>query len=247
MKKGVLITLIVLVLATIGVFLYFELSVKEIFYVSDYEAEIIDNRYSVKRLYSSDVNIEEFNEQIEKLISLEFTEEDIMQAALEAGTPEFYPAFHIYSYSREEDDCLVLDIAAVQELAENQQNMNFCMDNIRLEVVTNGVTIKEFNSHSGNWHGSTSDSQHIINDEKNGLAVGLGSFGDAELVLDGNTGIVVLQFSYDVRSQSMFPKEVLTDCFLRMDINLSVDDKGNVIMNCSKNEATTVDEYIEQE
>ena len=74
MKKGVILGLIVLVIAVVGVFVYFEIAVSEISYVSDYESEVVDNRYSVKRLYSSDIDIEEFNQQIEKLISLEFTE-----------------------------------------------------------------------------------------------------------------------------------------------------------------------------
>lgn len=247
MKKGVILGLIVLVIAVVGVFVYFEINVSEIFYVNDYESEVVDNRYSVKRLYSSDIDIEEFNQQIEKLISLEFTEDDIMRAALEAGTPEFYPAFHVYAHRRKEDEYIELNISAVQELAENQKKMDFSMDNIRLEVVTNGLTIKESTTHSGKWDGKTEISQPIVNDGGTGLAVGLGKFGDSALVLDGKSGTVVLQFSYDIMSQALINNTVMTDCFLRMDVNLSIDEKGDIIMTCSKNSATTVAEYIEQE
>ena len=58
MKKCVILGLIVLVIAVVGVFVYFEITVSEISYVSDYESEVVDNRYSVKRLYSSDIDIE---------------------------------------------------------------------------------------------------------------------------------------------------------------------------------------------
>ena len=247
MKKGVILGLIVLVIAVVGVFVYFEIAVSEISYVSDYESEVVDNRYSVKRLYSSDIDIEEFNQQIEKLISLEFTEDDIMRAALEAGTPEFYPAFHVYAHRRKEDEYIELNISAVQELAENQKKMDYSMDNIRLEVVTNGLTIKESTTHSGDWSGNTEISQPIVNDGGTGLAVGLGKFGDSTLVLDGKSGTVVLQFSYDVMNQALINNIVMTDCFLRMDVNLSFNEKGDIIMTCSKNPATTVAEYIEQE
>ena len=247
MKKGVIISLIVVILAIVAVFINSEMSVREILYVNDYESEIVDNRYSVKRLYSSDIDVEEFNSQIEKLISLEFTEEDIMRAALEAGTPEFYPAFHVYAHRRKEDEYLELNISVVQELAENQERMNFSLDNIRLEAVTNGLTIVESTTHSGKWDGKSEISQPIVNDGGTGLAVGLGKFGDSALVLDGKSGTVVLQFSYDILSQTLIQQPVMTDCFLRMDINLSLDDNGNIVMTCSKNKATTVDEYIQQE
>ena len=79
------------------------------------------------------------------------------------------------------------------------------------------------------------------------MAVGLGKFGDSTLVLDGKSGTVVLQFSYDVMSQALINNIVMTDCFLRMDVNLSFNEKGDIIMTCSKNPATTVAEYIEQE
>ena len=247
MKKCIILSLIVVVVAIVALFAYSEFTVSEITYVNDFESEIEDNRYSVKRLYSSDIDIEEFNSQIEKLISLEFTEEDIMRAALEAGTPEFYPAFHIYAHRRKEDEYLELNISAVQELAENQSRMDFALENMRLEVVTNGVTIKESTTHAGKWDGSTEVAQPIVNDEGTGLAVGLGRFGDSTLVLDGAAGTVVLQFSYDINSQTLFSETVMTDCFLRMDVNLSLDKNGAIIMTCSKNSATTVDEYIEQE
>ena len=247
MRKCIIISLIVVVIATMVFFVNPELSVNEIFYVNDYESEVVDNRYSVKRLYSSDINIDEFNEQIEKLISLEFTEDDIMRAALDAGTPELYPAFHIYAHRRKEDEYLELNISAVQELAENQKSMNFTLENIRLEIVTNGVTIKESTSHSGKWDGTTEVSQPIINEGRNGMAVSLGNFGDSTLILEGTSGTVVLQFSYDVRSQTLFPQSIMTDCFLRMDANLSLDKNGDIVLTCSKNAATTVDEYIEQE
>ena len=98
MKKVVIVLLILLVLGITGYFVYTEISVKEITYVSDVETNENDGRYSVRRLYSSDIDIEKLNEKVESLTLLEFSEEDILAAALEAGTPEFYPAFHILTY-----------------------------------------------------------------------------------------------------------------------------------------------------
>ena len=49
MKKAVIVMLMLLVLGIVGYFVYNEISVKEITYVSDLEHNVGDGRYSVKR------------------------------------------------------------------------------------------------------------------------------------------------------------------------------------------------------
>ena len=65
MKKAVIVMLILLVVGIVGYFVYNEINVKEITYVSDLEHNVGDGRYSVKRLYSSDIDIDSFNEKVE--------------------------------------------------------------------------------------------------------------------------------------------------------------------------------------
>ena len=63
MRRVIIVFLILLVIGIVGFYTYNEFRVREIVYVGDYESDASDNTHSVKRLYSSDVDFEEYNQK----------------------------------------------------------------------------------------------------------------------------------------------------------------------------------------
>ncbi len=248
MKKTLIIALIILVLAIIGVFAFFEFRISEITFVDDYVFDDEEtNKFSVKRLYSSDIDVEELNERIEKLILLEFTEEEILRAALDAGTPEFYPSFNIDVVKREKDGVIVLSLSALQELAEGQEKVNFSLDKTNLEIVTTGFTMDEINAYTVDFDGEHLKSVGVLkNEAENGATFNLGEQGKADIELAGESGTIVIQYVYDIKTNTLFPETKYTDCFAAITVNVSTDENGELFVTYSKSEASTVDEYIEQ-
>ncbi len=249
MKRVIIVFLILLVIGTVGFYTYNEFRVREIVYVGDYESSSSRNRHAVKRLYSSDVDFDGYNEKLERLISLEFTEEEVLKAALESGEPEFYPAIHTNVFRETaEDEFFTLRSKVIQELAEGQERTNFRLSNLRLEVITNGVSIDEVRAESLDTMNNTDIETPLINEEGTGMTVDLKNYGDTEIVFNGTTGMIVLQYVFDVESVSVFPKTVLTDCFIRINVTVSVNEEdGRLVAVYSIDEASTVEEYISED
>lgn len=248
MRRVIIVFLILLVIGIVGFYTYNEFRVREIVYVGDYESDASDNTHSVKRLYSSDVDFEEYNQKLEDLISLEFTEEEVLKAALESGEPEFYPTFHTSVYKgNTQDDFFVLNTKVVQQLAEGQTRADFTLSDLRLEVITNGVTIDEVDAESQDYLSVVRKEVPLINEAGTGMTVDLRNYGDTQITFNGTTGAIVLQYVFNVQSVSFFPSEVLTDCFVRINISVSEDAEGHIVTVYSIDDASTVAEYIEQE
>lgn len=250
MKKIFIIIMIILVAGVVALYAINEFQFREITYVGDYTSEQSQSGFAVKRLYSSDIDYDKYNEMLEKLISIEFTEEEILRAALESGTPEFYPAFYTaVSRVKDEDgeENITLQTVTLQELTENQQRTNFRLANLRLEVVTNGVTIENVSAKSYDELNRETEENVLLNDAGTGMTVELGNNGSTNIDLSAASGTIVFQYVFDVEYVSLSPKIVLPDCFLRIDATVSEDEKGHLALNCSVNPASTVDEYIEQE
>lgn len=250
MKKIFIVVMIVLVAGVVAFYSINEFRFREISYVGDYASEQSQSGFAVKRLYSSDIDYDKYNEMLEKLISIEFTEEEILRAALESGTPEFYPAFYT-AVSRVKDengeDNITLQTVTLQELAENQQRTNFRLANLRLEVVTNGVTIEEVTAKSYDEMNNETEENVLVNDAGTGMTVELKNNGSTELTLSNPSGTIVLQYVFDVEYVSLSPKIVIPDCFLRIDAVVGEDENGRLTLDYKVNPASTVDEYIEQE
>jgi len=248
MKKVIIVILIILVIGTVAFYTYNEFKVREIVYVGDYESTSDRNRFAVKRLYSSDVDFEMYNEKIENFISLEFTEEEILKAALESGEPEFYPAFHT-SVFREStvDDGFVLRTKVIQELAEGQERTNFRVSNLRLEVITNNVVIDEVTAESLDTFNNSKVEVPLLNEQGTGMTVDLKNYGDTEILFTGDNGDIVLQYVFDIESVSIFPTKVIEDCFLRINIKVIEGEEGRIQAEYSIDDASTVEEYISED
>lgn len=248
MKKAVIVLLILLVLGIVGYFVYGEITVKEITYVSDLEHDGGDGRYSVKRLYSSDIDIEAFNAKVENLNMLEFSEEEITKAALEAGTPQFYPAFHILTYRPTvKEDTIYMALSAVQELAPGQSNADYCMENLRLEAMTTGVSITEAEAVGTDSLNHTINEAILKNESGTGMAVELNDYGTVNLTLEGTTGTVTLQYTYNIRKNSLIPAPALEGCLVMIRVSIITNDEGDTEITYSCEPVSTIDEYNEQE
>ena len=248
MKKVVIVLLILLVLGIVGYFVYTEISVKEITYVSDAETNEGDGRYSVRRLYSSDIDIDKLNEKVENLILLEFSEEDILAAALEAGTPEIYPAFHVLTYRPSlKEDTIYMDLSAVQELAPGQDTANYTMTNLKLEVMTTGVSIIEANAVGTDSLNRKINEAILKNESGTGMMVELNDYGSVNMTMSGTTGSVVLQYTYDIKKSTLFPNLALTGCMVMIRVNIITNAAGETEITYQLEPASTIDEYIEQE
>lgn len=248
MKKAVIVMLIFLVVGIVGYFVYTEITVKEITYVSDVEDNEGNGRYSVKRLYSSDINIDELNEKVESLLMVEFSEEDVLSAALAAGTPQFYPAFHILTYRPSvKDNIIYMDLKAVQEIAPGQKNADYCMDNLKLEVVTTGFSITEAEAVGTDSLNRNVTEAILKNDTGTGMMVALNDYGSVKMTLDGVNGSAVLQYSYDIKKNSLIPKTAVTGCMIMIRVNVITNDEGQTEIEYKLEPYSTVDEYIEQE
>ncbi len=245
MRRVIIVFLILLVIGIVGFYTYNEFRVREIVYVGDYESDTSDNTHSVKRLYSSEVDFEEYNQKLEDLISLEFTEEEILKAALESGIPEFYPAFltSVHKGSTQ-DDFFVLNTRVVQQLAEGQTRADFTLSNLRLEVITNGVTIDEVDAESQDYLSVVRKEIPLINEAGTGMTIDLRNYGDTEITFDGTAGAIVLQYVFDIQSVSFFPSTVLSDCFIRINVSVSEDTEGHIMTVYSIDDSSTVEEYI---
>ncbi len=245
MKRVIIVILILIVAGTVGFYTYNEFRVREIVYVGDYESNSDRNRHAVKRLYSSDVDFDAYNAKLENLISLEFTEEEVLKAALESGEPEFYPAFHTSVFRESnEDNFFILRSQVIQELAFGQERANFRVSNLRLEVISNGVTIDEVLAESLDTMNNTQIEVPLMNEEGTGMTVDLKNYGDTEIIFNGNEGMIVLQYVFDVESVSVFPTTVLTDCFIRINVTVGEGEDGRISAIYSIDDASTVEEYI---
>ena len=248
MKKAVIVLLILLVIGIVGYFVYGEITVKEITYVSDLEHDSGDGRYSVKRLYSSDIDIEAFNAKVENLNMLEFSEEEITKAALEAGTPQFYPAFHVSTYRLSgEENIICMDLSAVQELAPGQESADYCMDNLRLEAMTTGVSIAEVEAVGTDSLNRSINEAILKNEDGNAMTVDLNDYGKVNMTLEGTTGTVTLLYTYDIKKNSLIPSPALEDCLVMIMVSIITNDEGETEITYSCEPISTVSEYNEQE
>lgn len=248
MRKIVLVVLIIVVLGIVGFFAYTEFSVPEITYVSDYDDDSTPGYYSVKRLYSTDIDIEALDEKIENLISLEFTEEEIMKAALEAGRPVFYPCFYVtVSKPSLDEDEIIIRAYALQELAEGQKTAEFGMTNLRAEIITNGITITEASAISHDYLDMKKEETVLKNESGTGMTVSLGDYGETEMYLKGTAGTMTIQFVYDIKNDSLLPKTVTENCFLKINLTVTTDENGRIETAFTADPASTVEEYMEGE
>ena len=227
MKKIAIIALIVIVVSIVGFYTYITLSVPEIEYVSDTPRVIGSGLdFSVKRLYSSDVDYDKLSEVLDKtLITTQFTDDDVYKAALAAGTPQFYPSFYFTVEPSDESGVFRFYGTINQEVADGQTNTDFKCDSLVAECVATGFTISDAVKKPTDEN-AASFGAPVISEDGTNLAFSLGDTGFYEMMLSGTSGTLKIQFLYNVNTNSIFSKTVLQDQVVIVDVNIAEGTNG---------------------
>ena len=245
MKRITIISLIFLVIAIIVGVMFFTYSRNEIRYVFDHTATA-PSELAVKRLYSSGIDEEEINRLSESLLTTSFTEDELLEAALKAGTPEFYPVFSFQVAKGEGDNTLLLAGKVEQQLFDNQTNTDYSFRNLRLEVTSDAAVIDEENtSILGTNHDGTlvEKAVPIVASDGSSLAVQLDAIGAFTISFQGRTGTIMLQYTYDIiTNRAIFNRTVLEDQILQVYITLNTQEDGSVGASFEAVDASEVSE-----
>lgn len=242
MKKLLICFLILVVLGVVGGFAYLEIQVPDISFVSDTYDDKNVNEYSLRRLYSSNVDFDGLTKSLEQsLVSVEFSEEDILKAALASGTPEFFPAFYIKAEQSGDDaNQFFLTGTMVQEVADGQIDTKFQLHNLRLEMITTGLTIESAKNLVEDKE--ITYKAAVIADGKNQMTLECASVGKFEAKLSGTVGQIILQYTFDVYSATLLNRECLTRQLVQIYADVTTDADGKLNVTYSHTDYATIDE-----
>ena len=245
MRKITVILLIFLVIAIVAGVLLFTHSHDEISYVFDHHTDT-SSSLVVKRLYSSGIDEEEMNTLSGSLLTTSFTEDELLEAALRAGKPEFYPVFSFQLAKGEGDNTVLLAGSIEQQLFDNQTTTDYSFTNLRMEITSDGAYINEENSviYGTNAEGTEIEkATPIVASDGSGLAVQLDAIGAYTIALEGRTGTLMVQYTFDVNTnRALFNRTMLTDQILQVYITLNTLEDGSVGASFEVVEASEVSE-----
>lgn len=245
MRKIIFIISIIAVVAIIGFYAYLEFRVAEIVFVSDRTETWADGRVMIlRRLYNSGVDIDAYFEEIEqKLITANFTEDDIYAAALASGTPEFYPAFQFITHNPDALENIFAFSASIrQERAPNQTEFNFIIANLYLEIETDGPVISDVELRAENPAEKIPGTPLLSADGRT-LAIDLTNVSGYNLTITG-TGSVTFKYSYDVASSSIFSSTALEEQLLIVHANLSRNAEGDFTVEYINEPFSSLEDYL---
>ena len=245
MRKLTIFLLIILVIGIVAGVLILTYSRNEIRYVFDHQT-VTPSAIAVKRLYSSEISEEEMTRLSESLLTTSFTEDELLDAALRAGKPEFYPVFTFQLTKGENDNVVLLEGGIAQQLFEEQTSTDYRFTNLRMEVTSSAAPIDEENTtiFGTNTEGTKIEkSIPIVAEDGSSLAVQLGAIGAYTIALEGRTGTIMMQFTYDViTNRALFNNTVMENQILQVYINLTTLEDGSVGANFEVVEASEVAE-----
>lgn len=247
MRKLTVIILIVLVLGVLAGCLFIVLNPSEISYVGDYKVTSSDsNQLLIKRLYSTDIDEEKMKELASSTLATAFTDEEVLEAALKAGKPKYYPWYYFdVTGCKSDSGDIIISGKVNQSFAEGQTAVDFAPSNLRLEAVATGMTISEDSVIYGtNETGDDAEKRvPVLASDGSSMVVELGEAGAYEIILNGTSGSVMLQFTYDISTAgTIIPKTVLTDQLLLVYVYVSTDENGSVTAVYDLVDASKVEE-----
>lgn len=228
MKRLFFAFMILLVIAAVGYYAFVAFSVPSISFVTDLvTGNQAGNQIAVRRLYTADVDADAFYDQINaSLISAEFSDEEIYQAALASGTPEFYPAFYFnISSPNAKQREFKFGGGFQQEFYDGQTDANFSIENVHLEMYSDNL---EFSNFKADPYDSAEPmiAAPVVSEDKRVLAVNLLNVRSYQFDLNSvgtSGGRVTFQITYDVATSGLLPTTALVGQYLELyaDINYS--------------------------
>jgi hypothetical protein len=229
MKRLLFVFLILIVLAVTGFYVMNAFSIPAINFVADHvEVSTSGNEMAIRRLYTGEVDIDAFYESMEgSLVSAEFTDDEIYNAALAAGDPQFFPAFYfeVLYNNNSSDNVFNFSGSFRQEFVPGQTEAPFTMSNLHMEVTSETLRIRDFSVVPINPDEAYSAAP-VISEDEHTLAVNLIGVGGCEMdfapdVAGAANGRVTFRFTYDVVTTGILPNTALSGQYLEVYADMS--------------------------
>ena len=236
MKKATIIVLIAFVIAVMaGVVFFLYAGSSDLTYVTDYKEETGSSYASalvLKRLYSSNINQEKTEEFSEKLLTTEFTEEELLDAALKAGTPEFYPWFLFQMKKPFQGEELVLEGKMGQTLFDGQSSSKYTVTNLKMELTCEDLEIDSENTSVYGTEPPLSEIKKVvpvISEDGSSLAAMIDKIGNYEIGFKGSGGTVMVQYTFDVAAANgIISRTILEDQLIQIYITVATAEDGTI-------------------
>lgn len=236
MRKATIIVLIAFVLAVLaGVIFFLYAGSSEITYVCDYKTPTKSDYASalaLKRLYSSHIDQEKTEEFSASLLTTEFTEEELLEAALKSGTPEFYPWFFFQVKKPLQSEELVLEGKMGQNLFNGQTSSKYTITNLNMELTCEDLEIDVDNTEVYGTEPPLSEIKKIvpvISEDGTIFAAPIDKIGSYEIGFKGTSGTIMVQYTYDVAvANGLISKTVLEDQLVQLYITVTTAEDGTI-------------------
>ena len=234
MKKITIVLLIFLVIAIVGGVVFFAYESGDITYVCDYtelSSSPTASAMVANRLSSSNIDPEKMEELSASLLTTAFTEDELLEAALKSGKPEFYPWFSFQITRKTARNRVILEGQQGQTLFEGQDSSRYRVENLRMEVTSESpINADETVIYSAD--GLSDESRRvvpIVAEDGSSLAVFLNKAGAYDIYLEGGSGTVMVQYTYDiVTNDALISRTVMKDQLIQFYINISLGEESNV-------------------
>lgn len=234
MKKITVILLILLVIAITGGVVFFAYESGDITYVTDYtelSSSPTASAMVAKRLYSSSVDPEKMEELSSTLLVTSFTEEELLEAALKSGKPEFYPWFSFQVTRDKAKNRVILEGQQGQDYFDGQESSRYRIENLRMEVTSESPIIAD-ESIIYAADGQSEEGYRavpVVAEDGSSLAVVLDRAGAYDLSLEGGSGTVMIQYTYDIATtDALISRTVLKDQLMQFYINITLGENSEV-------------------
>lgn len=248
MKKITIILLIILVIGILAGVLVLAYSGGELTYVCDYK-ETKSSAYAssmlAKRLYSSGIDEKKMEELSQSLLTTEFTEEELLEATLKSGKPEFYPWFSFELKKKPEDNMLFLEGKFGQTLFDGQKTSRFTATNLKMEMTSENIAISSDGTviyGSDDRIGAEVERiTPVIAEDGSSLAAQIGRTGGYDIILNGGSGNIMIQYTYDIRpTDGLFNRTVLEQQLIQIYITVNTAEDGSITAEYEIAEASQV-------
>ena len=234
MKKITVILLILLVVLITGGVVYFAYTDGDITYVTDYtelSSSPTASMMVAKRLYSSDIDPAKMEELSSTLLTTAFTEDELLEAALKSGKPEFYPWFSFNVTRVAARNRVILEGQQGQDLFEGQDASRYRIENLRMEVTSESPIMAD----ESIIYAANADSEQgyravpLVAEDGSSLAVVFDRAGAYDLSLEGGSGTIMVQYTYDIATtDALISRTVMKDQLIQFYINISLGENSEV-------------------
>ncbi|MCM1055061.1 MAG: hypothetical protein NC394_05995 [Bacteroides sp.] len=235
MRKITIVLLILLVVGILGGVLFFTFEKSDITYVCDYtelSSSPSTSAMVVKRLYSSSIDPEKVEDLSATLLTTAFTEDELLEAALKSGKPEFYPWFSFEVTRKPGKNLTIIEGKIGQTLFEGQTSSRYRIDNLRMEMTSDASPVNASETVIYGANGLEENGHRVVPvvaGDGGSLAAYLDRTGAYDIALDGGSGTVMIQYTYDIcTSDALISKKVMEDQLLQVYINITAGTDSNV-------------------